>query len=316
MNKELEKKVDLKITWSDFEICYQRELQKYRSGVKLDGFRKGKVPVEIIRSSYHGTIINKAIDAVINKQWRDYLTQKPDLKLADAPRYEPEFNEEKKQLRCAITFETLPIIPPIDLKKETFDNYQSEINDDDIGRMTAKILKEKNTEGKKSEEEIIQELGFKKEPKKEFHDYIKRSLQQELKNRLFQKNKHGIFARLLEKYKFPVPQSLIDRSIKDQEKNEENIKKAQMGAKHELLFNHLVESFKITPKQEEVESLFTYAALSTQNPEQSMKDMSKSPQWRNYFFSMACEKALIDHILMYAETKEVKMKSEELISYE
>ena len=147
-------------------------------------------------------------------------------------------------------------------------------------------------------------------------------MKRELDHRLYEKNKQELLELLLKKYPFDAPPKLVQSRIEENKSQSTDSKApppdkalAEKKIKFELLFSHMIKLYKIKPDPKEVEKLITFAAMSTKNPQAFIKDATNNPQWRNYFFNLSCEKALIDHIFKYTKTKEVQIMSKDLIDY-
>ena len=173
MAEKLDRRIDLQIEWDVYQKWYNIELAKVRKNAKMDGFRKGKMPIDVVKSNYHPSISQKAADFAINQAWQEYLKKNLTMKLATQPQYEPEFNEEKKILKCTINFDVLPTLPDIPLSELQVSHYHSEITEEDIESMSTKILKERTGQSEKSKIDILKEMGFTTDPEKNFKEYLK-----------------------------------------------------------------------------------------------------------------------------------------------
>lgn len=91
---------------------YQDELKKIQRTAKISGFRKGKVPMTVIRQRYGAGVINEMQSDALQRSWRHLITE---LKLI--PLSQPEVDVSQplrpsKGLSLTFSFE---IIPPFDL---------------------------------------------------------------------------------------------------------------------------------------------------------------------------------------------------------
>ena len=46
------KKIEVVVGWKDLESNYNLEFNKFRKKISMSGFRKGKVPVPLVKSNY------------------------------------------------------------------------------------------------------------------------------------------------------------------------------------------------------------------------------------------------------------------------
>ena len=46
------KEIEVVVAWDDLEKSYNSEFQKFRQKISMPGYRKGKVPVALVKSNY------------------------------------------------------------------------------------------------------------------------------------------------------------------------------------------------------------------------------------------------------------------------
>ena len=108
-----ELKVSVEIESSEYENIFNDELIKLAKTVKLDGFRKGKVPAAVIKKKYEGQCHQKTISYLIDIYTQKIINEKK-LDLVDTPSAKLlEASSKNKNLSFEINFN---IMPTIDLK--------------------------------------------------------------------------------------------------------------------------------------------------------------------------------------------------------
>ncbi len=99
---------------------------------RLDGFRAGKVPKQVIQRKFGAQIRQKAIGKLIETSLPEAL-QKEKLEPAGRPEIEKiDANEEEKDLVYTVNFEVFPVIELPDLSKFTIDKQEVKVTDADV----------------------------------------------------------------------------------------------------------------------------------------------------------------------------------------
>ncbi|MEN8154686.1 MAG: trigger factor [Acidobacteriota bacterium] len=112
--KETIKKISLIIPRKDIDKKFEETVDHYSSEIKMPGFRKGKVPVDVIKKKYK-EVIN---DEVVNKLIEEYTfkeIKEKNIKIASNPVIESFEFKDGKDLKAEVKLELLPevIIPEI-----------------------------------------------------------------------------------------------------------------------------------------------------------------------------------------------------------
>ncbi|ULQ59724.1 trigger factor [Brucepastera parasyntrophica] len=125
-------KLDVTISKDDVESAYKELLQKYAKTIQIPGFRKGKVPINILEQKYGdalrgdaaGDIIDKALGEIFetaNEFERPLPYAQPSLD--EAPDFDPA-----KDLTFSLTYDVFP-----EVKLETLDGFKIEVPQVAIG---------------------------------------------------------------------------------------------------------------------------------------------------------------------------------------
>ena len=81
---EIESQLAVSITRDDYDPKLKSELQKYRQKAHMRGFRKGKVPMSVIRKMYGKAMLADVINELVQKELGGYL-QDEELNLLGEP---------------------------------------------------------------------------------------------------------------------------------------------------------------------------------------------------------------------------------------
>ncbi len=124
------------------DIRLSEKYKKISSTIKIPGFRPGKVPINIIKQRYSKSIIPEVLDEVVNDTLKNAVIQKK-LKPSVQPKVDVRKFEEGSELVFNVTFQIMPEIEKVDLKKIAVEKPFLEIENDDIER-TLKELANKH----------------------------------------------------------------------------------------------------------------------------------------------------------------------------
>ncbi len=137
--------VSVEVTASEYEKQFDDELSKIARTIKLDGFRQGKVPHNIIKKKFESQCHQKSISNLIDYHSHKISTEKkfdlvdsPSAKLLDTP-------SKEKNLSFEVTYNIMPDIDLAALDKIKLEVPNVEINDKDIDKVINNIRKQ-NTE--------------------------------------------------------------------------------------------------------------------------------------------------------------------------
>ena len=64
------KEIEVVVSWNDLEETYKSEFNKFRKGISMAGYRKGKVPVALVKSNYGKSFEVDFIDKNMDKFFR------------------------------------------------------------------------------------------------------------------------------------------------------------------------------------------------------------------------------------------------------
>lgn len=117
-----------------------KRLQEAAKNVRINGFRKGKVPLKVVLQKFGAGIRQEVLGDTISRSFQDAVRQK-ELKPAGQPRIEPKQFEQGKDLEYVATFEVFPEIAIKDIEGVTITQYAAEISEADIDEMIETLRK-------------------------------------------------------------------------------------------------------------------------------------------------------------------------------
>lgn len=115
-------------------------ISKVQGTFSLKGFRKGQVPVAVIKEKYGASIMAEESDKIINDTIKKIVTDN-NLKLALTPKIDIKTFEAGKNIELTATMEIYPQIPEIELSKLKVVKRDPEIAGSDVEESFTKLLK-------------------------------------------------------------------------------------------------------------------------------------------------------------------------------
>jgi trigger factor len=142
--KGLERKVTVSVPTEKVEEEVSLRLRNLARKVKVDGFRPGKVPMDVVKNRYSDSVREEVAREMVQSTLYEAL-QKNELVPAGYPSVEPEQIEQGKDFKYTAVFEILPVFEIAELNQAVVEQTRSEVKDKDVKDMLDK-LREQNKE--------------------------------------------------------------------------------------------------------------------------------------------------------------------------
>lgn len=163
--KGLERKVTVSVPTEKVEEEVSQRLKDLARKVKVDGFRPGKVPFEVVKKRYTNSVREDVAREMVQSTLYEAL-QNNQLVPADSPRVEPEPLESGKDFTYSAIFEIFPEIKIKELEQDEIEIVKAHVTEKDIDAMIEK-LREQNKEWKevnrpvaKGDKAVVDFQGF------------------------------------------------------------------------------------------------------------------------------------------------------------
>lgn len=117
------------------------EVAKTAKTIRIDGFRKGKVPVSVVKKRYGQGIRMEAIEQIMRDAYMEAL-QKESIQPAGMPSIEPKNVTEGADLEFVAKVEVYPEITLADASGITVKRVSSEVTDADVDAMLETLRKQ------------------------------------------------------------------------------------------------------------------------------------------------------------------------------
>ena len=117
LNEGLKRGYTITVTAAELDAKVQEKLVEAQPEIEMKGFRKGKVPMAMLRKQYGERLMGDAMQDAIDGAMKDHFDQSGD-RPAMQPKVEMKGGETWKKgddVVVEMTYEALPEIPEVDL---------------------------------------------------------------------------------------------------------------------------------------------------------------------------------------------------------
>ena len=152
--KGLEREFKVVIPSKDVADKLNISLEKISKDVEIEGFRKGKVPLNIVKQRFGQNALNQTLDELIQSTSNEVI-RKNNLRLAIKPKVDVKNFGEEKDLEYIMTLELLPEFKTEDIKKIKLTKFVSKVNEEDY-KKTLDTLSKTQQNFQKKDGKIVQ----------------------------------------------------------------------------------------------------------------------------------------------------------------
>ena len=138
--KDLERKLTVSVPVEEYDSKFKSKINNIKGQAKLDGFRKGKVPNDVLEQRYGPSIHADVVNELIQKSYPEALKEN-NIRPASAPEVALESEDPKKPISYSATFEIFPEISPKLSSWTKYENISISIEDEDIDLAIKDIVK-------------------------------------------------------------------------------------------------------------------------------------------------------------------------------
>ncbi|MCB1657616.1 MAG: trigger factor [Pseudomonadales bacterium] len=138
----LERRLKIAVPAAQVEQTVNKKINQAARTIKMDGFRVGKVPLNVIKKRYGASIRAEALDDIIRDAYVGAL-QQTELKVAGFPNIEPISFDEGKDVEFAAVVEVYPEVTLADFAALAVERPTSEVTDADIDTMIANLRRQR-----------------------------------------------------------------------------------------------------------------------------------------------------------------------------
>ena len=168
LNEGLKRGYTITVTAAELESTVSGKLKEAQPEVEMKGFRKGKVPMALLKKQFGPRILGEAMQESIDGALSEHLE-----KSGDRPAAQPEMkmtNENWKEgddVVVDVTYETLPVVPDVDFSKIKLDRMVVKADDASVAEALANLAetvknfedRKKGSKAKDGDQIVIDFLG-------------------------------------------------------------------------------------------------------------------------------------------------------------
>ena len=133
MTNKLQQVATITIPYKDIEPQINKELVKAGQTAKLDGFRKGKVPQEVLKEKYGGAVMHRVAEENVKKYFMEKML-KDKVKLAGIISYEAKKLELGQDFVYDAIYEVYPDVKAKVPSNLNLDQITAEVDEKDVDR--------------------------------------------------------------------------------------------------------------------------------------------------------------------------------------
>ncbi len=152
--KGLEREFKVVVPSKDVADKLNISLEKISKDVEIEGFRKGKVPLNIVKQRFGQNALNQTLDELIQSTSNEVIREN-NLRLAIKPKVDVKNFGEEKDLEYIMTLELLPQFKTEDIKKIKLTKFVSKVNEEDY-KKTLDTLSQTQQNFQKKDGKVVQ----------------------------------------------------------------------------------------------------------------------------------------------------------------
>ena len=128
---KLKRKIVVTVAQEEVKAAYDKTFLSLKDKVKIDGFRKGKVPQKILEKRFNRMMREEAIETLVPEYFEKAVT-KEKLTPAVRPKFDDLEIDKKKPLVFSAAFEIYPDFEPPEFSKYNLEKKEPEITDEEV----------------------------------------------------------------------------------------------------------------------------------------------------------------------------------------
>ncbi|BEM12510.1 MULTISPECIES: trigger factor [Serratia] len=140
----LGRRLSITVPADTIKQAVKKELINAAKSVRIDGFRKGKVPMNIVEQRYGASVRQDVLGEAMQRSFVDAII-KEKINPAGAPNYVPGEYKEGEDFTFAVEFEVYPDVELKGLENIEVEKPVVEVNDEDVDAMLDTLRKQQAT---------------------------------------------------------------------------------------------------------------------------------------------------------------------------
>jgi len=135
---EVQRKLAVEVPAEEVDRRYAATLREYRRRLALPGFRKGKVPADVVRKMYAGDIASDVARGLLGEAFEAAATREGLVPVSE-PQFEIQDLGEGRPFTFTAAFEVLPKVEPRDYLGIAVPGESPEVAEEEVGRLLEEI---------------------------------------------------------------------------------------------------------------------------------------------------------------------------------
>ena len=153
---KLERKLVLNVPAESIQFEINKRLQKLARSVKMDGFRPGKVPMNVVTKQYHGSVQQEVVNDKVGRAFYDAVTE-AGLNIAGKPVINQLPVTSATEMQFEALFEVFPEVKFGEIEQAEVEKLEAEIDESAIDRTLDILRKQRRTFAQRSADQPAQD---------------------------------------------------------------------------------------------------------------------------------------------------------------
>tara|TARA_Y100000748_G_scaffold294544_1_gene285324 strand:- start:21 stop:992 length:972 start_codon:yes stop_codon:yes gene_type:complete len=138
--KDLERKITISVDVENYDAKFDAKIKNIKTKAKIDGFRKGNVPDDVLEQRYGQSIHAEVVNELIQESYPKAVTEN-EIRPASSPKVTIDSEDPKKPLTYSAIIEIFPEIKPKFSRWTNYEEFAIDIENSDIDKAVEDILK-------------------------------------------------------------------------------------------------------------------------------------------------------------------------------
>jgi trigger factor len=153
--EKLERKITLSLPLGSIQSEVEARLKKMARTVKMDGFRPGKVPMNVVAQRYGYSVHYEVMNDKVGQAFSDAANEAK-LRVAGQPRITEKQGAPEGELTFDAVFEVFPEVRIGDLSSATVEKISAEVDDSAIDKTLEILRKQRRTFAQRAQDAAAQ----------------------------------------------------------------------------------------------------------------------------------------------------------------
>jgi len=137
----LEHKISVNFPSADLNSQVEKRLNEIRRTIKMDGFRPGKVPLNVVKKRHGAQVEQEILGEKVQQVFYDAIAEES-LKIAGYPMFD-DLDNKDGTISFVARFETYPEITVPEFSGVTVEKVAAEVTDEDVEKMITRLREQR-----------------------------------------------------------------------------------------------------------------------------------------------------------------------------